>query len=158
LLTEKEYLFRKPFYAKDGKTRLPQYVAHRGFNKIYPENTRSAFTAAIDVGCHGIETDVQITKDGVVVISHVYLPSLRSRLFIFRKLTLGYMLQDATLNRCFGIDELINDCDWEYLSTLWTIREPRERMLRLSDLLDFLNAPSNAHVWVLLDIKVLRYT
>ncbi|OKL62947.1 hypothetical protein UA08_01765 [Talaromyces atroroseus] len=125
-----EQLFRRPFYAKDGKTRLPQYVAHRGFNRIYPENTKSAFTAAIDVGCHGIETDVQITKDGVVVISH-----------------------DSSLNRCFGIDKLIKDCDWEYLSTLWTTREPRERMLRLSDLLDFLNAPSNAHVWVLLDIK-----
>lgn len=64
--------FRQPFYAKDGKTRLPQYVAHRGFNKIYPENTLSAFQAAIDVGCHGIETDVQISRDGVVVISHVF--------------------------------------------------------------------------------------
>ena len=63
--------FRQPFYAKDGKTKLPQYVAHRGFNKIYPENTLSAFQAAIDVGCHGIETDVQISRDGVVVISHV---------------------------------------------------------------------------------------
>lgn len=72
--------FRQPFYAKDGKTKLPQYVAHRGFNKIYPENTLSAFQAAIDVGCHGIETDVQISRDGVVVISHVCPPP---RLFYF---------------------------------------------------------------------------
>lgn len=64
--------FRQPFYAKDGKTRLPHYVAHRGFNKIYPENTLNAFQAAIDIGCHGIETDVQISRDGVVVISHVF--------------------------------------------------------------------------------------
>jgi hypothetical protein len=68
--------FRQPFYAKDGKTILPHYVAHRGFNKIYPENTLGAFQAAIDVGCHGIETDVQISRDGVVVISHVFLSSL----------------------------------------------------------------------------------
>lgn len=72
-----EAFFRQPFYAKDGKTRLPQYVAHRGFNKIYPENTLSAFQAAIDVGCHGIETDVQISRDGVVVISHVLPPIYR---------------------------------------------------------------------------------
>ncbi|EED19764.1 glycerophosphoryl diester phosphodiesterase family protein [Talaromyces stipitatus ATCC 10500] len=122
--------FRQPFYAKDGKTRLPHYVAHRGFNRVYPENTLSAFQAAIDVGCQGIETDVQISKDGVVVISH-----------------------DATLNRCFGIDKKINECDWEYLSTLRTIREPREKMLRLSDLLEFISAEGRDHIWVLLDIK-----
>lgn len=63
--------FRQPLYAKDGKTRLPHYVAHRGFNRVCPENTLGAFQAAIDVGCHGIETDVQISRDGVVVISHV---------------------------------------------------------------------------------------
>jgi glycerophosphoryl diester phosphodiesterase len=31
----------------------------------------SAFKGAVDVGAHAIETDLQLTKDGVVVISHV---------------------------------------------------------------------------------------
>lgn len=31
----------------------------------------SAFKAAVDVGAHAIETDVHISKDGVVVLSHV---------------------------------------------------------------------------------------
>ncbi len=36
-----------------------------------------AFKGAVDVGAHGIETDVHITKDGVVVLSHVSEASQR---------------------------------------------------------------------------------
>lgn len=52
---------------------LPQTIAHRGYKKKYPENTMSAFTAAVRVGCHAIETDMHLSRDGVVVISHVRL-------------------------------------------------------------------------------------
>ena len=45
-------------------------IAHRGFSGVYPENTMLAFEKAIEVGCDGIETDVQLTKDGVPVICH----------------------------------------------------------------------------------------
>jgi glycerophosphoryl diester phosphodiesterase len=31
----------------------------------------SAFKGAVDVGAHAIETDLHLTKDGVVVLSHV---------------------------------------------------------------------------------------
>lgn len=45
--------------------------AHRGFSGKYPENTRLAFTKAIETeGCDGIETDVQLSADGVPVIIH----------------------------------------------------------------------------------------
>jgi glycerophosphoryl diester phosphodiesterase len=36
-----------------------------------PENTMRAFTDAIRVGAHGLETDIHLSKDGVVVLSHV---------------------------------------------------------------------------------------
>jgi len=45
-------------------------AAHRGFSSDYPENTMSAFKAAIDVGVDQIETDVRITKDGELVLIH----------------------------------------------------------------------------------------
>ena len=41
--------------------------AHRGFSGLYPENTMLAFRKAAEVGCDGIELDVQLTKDGVIV-------------------------------------------------------------------------------------------
>lgn len=45
-------------------------IAHRGFSGKYPENTMLAFKKAVEVGCQGIETDLHITKDGVIVICH----------------------------------------------------------------------------------------
>lgn len=44
--------------------------AHRGYSGMYPENTMLAFKEAEKTGCDGIELDVQLTKDGVVVIIH----------------------------------------------------------------------------------------
>lgn len=45
-------------------------IAHRGFSGSYPENTMLAFRKAVEVGSDGIETDLHITKDGVIVICH----------------------------------------------------------------------------------------
>ena len=44
--------------------------AHRGFCGKYPENTMLAFRKALEAGVDGIELDVQLTKDGHVVIIH----------------------------------------------------------------------------------------
>lgn len=44
--------------------------AHRGASGNYPENTMLAFQKAIEQGCTGIETDVQMTHDGVLVLIH----------------------------------------------------------------------------------------
>ena len=50
---------------------LPQAVGHRGYNAKFPENTMPAFKGAVEVGAHGIETDLHLSKDGLVVLSHV---------------------------------------------------------------------------------------
>ena len=44
--------------------------AHRGFSGSYPENTMLAFQMAQEAGADGIELDVQLSKDGQVVIIH----------------------------------------------------------------------------------------
>ncbi|MCR8644046.1 glycerophosphodiester phosphodiesterase [Paenibacillus sp. N1-5-1-14] len=44
--------------------------AHRGSSGYAPENTMAAFQMAVDMNCPGIELDVQLTKDGHVVICH----------------------------------------------------------------------------------------
>lgn len=44
--------------------------AHRGYSGKYPENTMIAFKKALECGVGGIELDVQLTKDGEVVIIH----------------------------------------------------------------------------------------
>ncbi len=43
---------------------------HRGCSGKYPENTLLSFEKALEAGCEGIEFDVQLTRDGVIVILH----------------------------------------------------------------------------------------
>lgn len=47
-----------------------EVYAHRGFSGEYPENTMLAFQKAYDAGVDGIELDVQMTKDGKIVVIH----------------------------------------------------------------------------------------
>ena len=44
--------------------------AHRGASQYVPENTFLAFYTGIYMGANGIETDVQMTKDGILVLFH----------------------------------------------------------------------------------------
>ncbi len=44
--------------------------AHRGASGYLPENTLPAFAKAIELKADGIELDVQMTKDGEVVVCH----------------------------------------------------------------------------------------
>ncbi len=47
-------------------------IAHRGGAGLYPENTLAAFHDAVARGCDGAELDVQLSKDGEVVVYHDY--------------------------------------------------------------------------------------
>ena len=47
-----------------------QIVAHRGAMDEAPENTASAFEAALSHPIDGIEFDVQMTEDGKLVLYH----------------------------------------------------------------------------------------
>lgn len=44
--------------------------AHRGASEYAPKNTLLAFSLGICMGANGIETDVQLTRDGVAVLFH----------------------------------------------------------------------------------------
>ena len=45
-------------------------IAHRGVSGSYPENTLSAFQAAIDIRAEMVELDVSISQDGIPVVVH----------------------------------------------------------------------------------------
>lgn len=45
-------------------------VAHRGYSARHPENSLASFDAAIAAGADYVETDVRMTRDGVLVCSH----------------------------------------------------------------------------------------
>lgn len=66
----------------------------------------------------------------------------------------GWVVQDATLKRCYGKENKIIDCDWDFLSQQRTLKEPHVPMPRLKDLLEYLASPGLENIWLLLDIKV----
>ncbi len=69
---------------------LPLLIAHGGGNREFPDNTLEAFYNAYSVDSRVMmETDVSITKDGVVILSH-----------------------DTTLDRKTNVTG--NICDWNY--------------------------------------------
>lgn len=49
---------------------MTKIFAHRGASAYAPENTVEAFALAMEQGADGIELDVQMTKDGQVVVIH----------------------------------------------------------------------------------------
>lgn len=73
------------------------YFAHRGLHDPasgIPENSLAAFRAAVDAG-YGAELDVQLSKDGQVVVFH-----------------------DDTLKRVCGITGKVSDYDYEELQKM----------------------------------------
>ena len=69
--------------------------AHRGASEYAPENTLSAFYLGLLHGANGIETDVQKTKDGVLVLFH-----------------------DDTLDRVSDTKGKLSDFTWEELKAV----------------------------------------
>jgi glycerophosphoryl diester phosphodiesterase len=51
-----------------------EIIAHRGASRERPENTLAAFTRAVDLGADGVELDVHLTADGVLVVHHDPVP------------------------------------------------------------------------------------
>lgn len=48
----------------------PRIFAHRGTTVLAPENTNAAFDLALSYGCDVLETDVRMSKDGRVIVTH----------------------------------------------------------------------------------------
>ena len=46
------------------------FIGHRGYSSQHVDNTEESFVAAAQKGYSGCETDVRVTSDGVLVLSH----------------------------------------------------------------------------------------
>ena len=57
---------RHPFFSAG----RPLVFAHRGGSGLAPENTIAAFDNGLALGADGLELDVHLSSDGVVVVHH----------------------------------------------------------------------------------------
>lgn len=49
---------------------MTRVIAHRGASARELENTLAAFRAAVELGADGVELDVHVTSDAVVIVNH----------------------------------------------------------------------------------------
>lgn len=73
----------------------PLLIGHRGEPETWPENSYQGFEAVLRAGARYIETDVQITLDGVAVLSH-----------------------DPSLLKITGLDRAVTDTDYPTIQAL----------------------------------------
>jgi len=73
----------------------PLAVAHRGHSIAYPENTLEAYRKAIELGVEMIECDINITRDGKLVMMH-----------------------DKSLDRTTNGTGLVNSVTWDEIQRL----------------------------------------
>jgi len=59
-----------PWFAIYPGEHTPLIFAHQGGEEIRPSNTLLAFQHAVDLGADVLDTDMQSTKDGVLVLNH----------------------------------------------------------------------------------------
>lgn len=116
----------KPFRVEETKLNLEKIIqdeskekfivyAHRGASEYTPENTFLAFNTAIYMGANGIETDVQKTKDNVLVLFH-----------------------DDTLERVTGEKGSISDYTFEQLQNFFVRKDNFvDKIVKLEDFLKY---------------------
>jgi glycerophosphoryl diester phosphodiesterase len=63
-------LFACAISALSGQAQAFDLQGHRGARGLFPENTLAGFKATMQLGVTTLETDLAVTSDGVVVISH----------------------------------------------------------------------------------------
>ncbi len=78
-----------------GRTAGVMVMAHRGYSAVAPENTMPAFEKAYEAGVNSIELDVQMTKDGEIIVLH-----------------------DSNLKRTTGIDKNVWDVTYDEIKDL----------------------------------------
>ncbi|MCR4599455.1 MAG: glycerophosphodiester phosphodiesterase [Acetatifactor sp.] len=90
------------------------YIAHRGLHNAkegVPENSLTAFRLAVKGG-YGVEMDLQLTKDGKLVVFH-----------------------DASLERMCGVKKRLVDCTYEELQQ-YTLLETQEKIPTFDEVLE----------------------
>ncbi|THH18212.1 hypothetical protein EW146_g2729, partial [Bondarzewia mesenterica] len=116
-----------PFFSmsKPMSRVLPECWGHRGASAAFPENTLASFDAAIRDGAEGIESDVHVSIDDVVVMFHD--PSL---------------IREKNWHGEDGMEHVR------------TTKQPKQSIPTFAETVSLLMKPENHHVKFNVDIKV----
>ena len=103
------------------QTQTIRVFSHRGGRMEHDENTLQAFQASAKAGYRGFETDIRMTRDGKLIITH-----------------------DSTLDRTTNGSGIVEEKTWEEIHALDT--KKGNKMLTLDELLEFLKPMKGLYV------------
>lgn len=112
---------------------LPECWGHRGASAAFPENTLASFEKAIQDGAEGIESDVHVSADNVILMFH-----------------------DPDLRRTTTSTGLIKELNWygpDGMQHVRTRKEPSQSIPTFAETVTFLMKPEHRHVTVNIDVK-----
>ncbi|CAO1638899.1 unnamed protein product [Sympodiomycopsis kandeliae] len=113
------------------KPAMPECWGHRGASAAFPENTIASFERAIRDGSEGLESDVHVTADGIIIMFH-----------------------DPSLERTTDGRGLIKQQPWhDGIEHVRTTAKPRQQLPTFRGICDLLMRPENKHVKLNIDIK-----
>lgn len=114
---------------RDNKTAItyehPIILAHRGGSLLAPECTMEAFELAAELGVHGFEIDIRLTKDEEIVIFHDE--------YVDRTSNGSGRIADMTLEE---LKELNFGHNFVNLDGYFTYRDEQAKIITLRELLD----------------------
>lgn len=113
---------------------LPECWGHRGASAAFPENTFASFEGAIRDGVEGIESDVYVSLDDVVIMFH-----------------------DPWLERTTDGRGYITKKNWkDDMEHLRTTQEPKQAIPTFAETVELLMREGNRHVKFNVDVKVFN--
>lgn len=93
----------------------PMRFAHRGLAQAAPENTIGAFQGAVNLGLEGIEIDIQLSRDGEIIVAHDYN---------FTRMTLGHPTAFTNRRLCEMTWEEIRAVELPYANHTLSVELP----------------------------------
>lgn len=93
----------------------PMRLAHRGLAQAAPENTLGAFQGAVELGLEGMEIDVQLSRDGEIIVAHD---------FNFTRMTLGHPTAPTNRRICEMTWEEIRSVELPYANHTLSLELP----------------------------------
>ena len=148
----------------------PLVIGHRGAPGYRPEHSRSSYGLAVEMGVDGVEPDIVVSRDGVLVVRHEN--EISGTTDVADRIEYAARRTTKTVDGAEMTGWFTEDFTWDELSTLrCRERLPKLRgssasfddqqpVLRLRDVLDLIRAASldqGREIGVVLEIKHATY-
>ena len=138
---------------KQSEIHASNLVAHRGFSGMYPDNSYTSITKAIELPCVSlIEIDVRLTNDNTLVLHHDTTFNIDDLKVSIASLDLSDIEEDLVINdfNLYNLNDLTSD-DLLFLYKRYLDKFKTFNLIRLKNLIPYYMGSTNKKL--IIDIK-----